>query len=171
MYMQCKTGKYRYVKILHVCWVDCIPKAGTNIFVAYIASSLFLFAVQLSVAWCFAISVAQGKPKKGAAPIRRLIFRNPCCKRKTKKGSRSHPSLDLSQSMLQKENQKREPLLSVAWYFAINVAQGKPKEVAASVSRLIFGNQCCTRKTKGGSRFCQWLDISQSMLHKENQRR
>jgi hypothetical protein len=30
--------------------VDCIPKASTNIFVAYIASSLFLFTVQPSVA-------------------------------------------------------------------------------------------------------------------------
>jgi hypothetical protein len=67
-----------------------------------------------SVARFLAINVAKGKPKKGAAPIRRLNFRNRCCKRKTKKGSRSHPSLDVSQSMLQKENQKREPLPSVA---------------------------------------------------------
>jgi hypothetical protein len=60
-----------------------------------------------------------------------LMFRNQCCTRKTKKGSRSHPSLV---------------------FFAINVAQGKPKKGAAPIRRLNFRNQCCTRKTKGGSR-------------------
>jgi hypothetical protein len=118
-----------------------------------------------------AINVAQGKPKKGAASVSGLIFRNQCCTRKTKKGSRFCQWLDVSQSVLHKENQKREPLPSVARFLAISVAQGKPKEVAASVSRLIFGNQCCTRKTKKGSRFCQSLDFWQSMLHKENQKR
>jgi hypothetical protein len=79
-----------------------------------------------------------------------LIFRNQCCTRKTKKGSRFRQLLDVSQSVLHKENQKREPLPSVACFLR---------------------NQCCTRKTEKGSRSHPSLEFSQSMLHKENQRR